>query len=276
MMTAKTAALLQIGRFSRLSGLSVKALRHYDQIGLLRPARVDDDSGYRLYSLGQLREAGAIARLRALDVPLETCRAILADPDTANERLAAHRERLEHRRGEIEGRLALLDSILSGRTRLEEAAPLEKIELRNTPEQPVLVMRARVGEEELDQAIGRGINGIAAYLRDRGAASAGPPFTIRHDPAEDDRFEVAVGWPTRNPIPGAGEIESDSHAAGRSAWAVFRGPYEELAAAYRAVYEWLLQQDHEPAEAPREVYYSDPDETPEPAEYVTGIVWPVS
>nr|MBA3717415.1 MerR family transcriptional regulator [Actinomycetota bacterium] len=93
-MEQKTELLLPIGRFSRLSGLSVKALRHYDAIALLPAARVDEDTGYRLYSPDQLRAAGAIARLRAVDVPLEECKEILADPGSAERRLAEHRTRL--------------------------------------------------------------------------------------------------------------------------------------------------------------------------------------
>jgi len=87
---------LTIGRFSRLSGLSVKALRHYDDVGLLEPARVDDSSGYRYYTLAQVRDAEAIRRLRGLDVPLDEVRGLLrADDATLREHLAVHRARLE-------------------------------------------------------------------------------------------------------------------------------------------------------------------------------------
>src|SRR5919201_5916048 len=114
-MQHATEALLAIGRFSRLSGLTVKALRHYDEIGLLKPARVDGDTGYRYYALEQLREAGAIARLRTLEIPLEECKAILAaDPAAARDRLNAHRQRLERRAEALQGQLALLDAIVSG------------------------------------------------------------------------------------------------------------------------------------------------------------------
>jgi DNA-binding transcriptional MerR regulator/effector-binding domain-containing protein len=274
-MEQKTELLLPIGRFSRLSGLSVKALRHYDAIGLLNPARVDEDSGYRLYALEQLRDAGAIARLRALDVPLDECKAILADPGSAERRLAEHRTHLEQRATELKGQLALLDSILSGRTNLEQAAPLEKIEVREVEDQPVLTMRSRSREDDLDRAIGTAINGVAAYLRELGEESAGPPFNVRGEPDDDDLSEVEIGWPTAHGLPARPPIESRSMPAGRAAWAVFRGPYEELPAAYRAVYEWTLEHGHEPAGSPREIYYSDPDETPDPADYVTGIVWPL-
>ena len=62
---------MPIGRFARLTGLTVKALRHYDEVGLLRPASVDPESGYRLYAPDQMRRAEAIQRLRRLELPLD-------------------------------------------------------------------------------------------------------------------------------------------------------------------------------------------------------------
>jgi len=62
---------MQIGRFARLTGLTVKALRHYDEIGLLRPAGVDPESGYRSYEPEQTERAETIRMLRQLEVPLD-------------------------------------------------------------------------------------------------------------------------------------------------------------------------------------------------------------
>src|SRR5947208_3678835 len=59
--------LLTIGRFARLSGLSIGALRHYDELDLLRPAEVDRFTSYRRYRRDQLETARLIARLRDLD-----------------------------------------------------------------------------------------------------------------------------------------------------------------------------------------------------------------
>ena len=73
--------LLSIGRFARLAGLSVGALRHYDELDLLRPARIDPVTGYRSYRRDQLETAAAIVRWRDLEVPLESIRDLLATDD---------------------------------------------------------------------------------------------------------------------------------------------------------------------------------------------------
>ena len=75
------ADLLPIGRFSQLSRLSLKALRLYDQMGLMRPAYVDPESGYRYYSMSQAREAQLIRLLRRLDMPLSDIRQVLGTSD---------------------------------------------------------------------------------------------------------------------------------------------------------------------------------------------------
>jgi DNA-binding transcriptional MerR regulator len=85
--------LMAIGRFARLSGLSVGTLRHYDELGLLKPADVNDDTGYRRYRPDQLPQARAIRRLRDLDMSLDQIRAVLASGDL--DLLREHRARLE-------------------------------------------------------------------------------------------------------------------------------------------------------------------------------------
>ena len=68
---------MSIGEFARRSRLSPKALRLYDELGLLEPARVDDDSGYRYYSATQVDRARLIAALRQLQIPLAEIKSIV-------------------------------------------------------------------------------------------------------------------------------------------------------------------------------------------------------
>jgi DNA-binding transcriptional MerR regulator len=69
--------MFTIGDFARLGGVSIRMLRHYDAIGLLRPARVDPDSGYRSYEAGQLGRLNRVIALKELGLKLQQVQAIL-------------------------------------------------------------------------------------------------------------------------------------------------------------------------------------------------------
>ncbi|HEV3069991.1 MAG TPA: MerR family transcriptional regulator [Solirubrobacteraceae bacterium] len=86
-----------IGDFSRATHLSVKTLRYYHRIGLLEPAEIDPDSGYRYYSDDQLRAAQIIRRLRSLQMPVSEVKSVLgtSDAETRNRVIVAHLDRLE-------------------------------------------------------------------------------------------------------------------------------------------------------------------------------------
>ena len=94
---------MQIGRFARLTGLTVKALRHYDELGLLRPAAVDPDTGYRSYAPEQVERAEMIRRLRRLQLPLDEIATLLAtdDPAVHKQLLTGHQRRTAARRVEL-------------------------------------------------------------------------------------------------------------------------------------------------------------------------------
>jgi DNA-binding transcriptional MerR regulator len=111
--------LLAIGRFARLSGLTVGALRHYDELDVLRPAEVDPETGYRRYRRRQLDAARTIVALRDLELPLDEIRAVLAtdDPAERTSRLEAHRRR-------IEARTHRLQRVLHQVTRIAKGDPI--------------------------------------------------------------------------------------------------------------------------------------------------------
>ena len=105
--------LVTIGTFSMLSGLSVVALRHYDDIDVLKPQAVDPRTGYRRYSRRQLERAWTIAELRNIDLPLDEVRTII-DLDTEARRTAleTHRRRLTDRGRDVEAMVARTDKLL--------------------------------------------------------------------------------------------------------------------------------------------------------------------
>ena len=85
------ATMLTIGDFSRMTHLSVKALRHYHDLGVLELAAVDPFTGYRSYDTSQVGSAQVIRRLRDLGMPLDSIAAVLAAPDleSRNREIAA-------------------------------------------------------------------------------------------------------------------------------------------------------------------------------------------
>ncbi len=109
--------LLSIGRFARLAGLSAGALRHYDELDLLRPADIDRFTGYRRYRRAQLETARTIARLRDLELPLDEIREVLAmdDPTEQRRRLAAHRVRIQARTNRLTRLLHVVGRMTDGK-----------------------------------------------------------------------------------------------------------------------------------------------------------------
>lgn len=132
------AELVAIGRFAHLTGLSIHALRHYDDVGLLPPSEVDPVSGYRRYRRDQVRLARLISELRWIDLPIEEIRQILADDGKAGDVLAAHRRRLERQRSLISAQIDDIDRFatkgISMSTPLSGCQPVQiKIAVDDTP-----------------------------------------------------------------------------------------------------------------------------------------------
>lgn len=271
-----TEDLLSIGRFSHLSGLTIKALRHYDEIGLLRPARVDDSSGYRYYSLVQVREAEAVRRLRSLEVPLDEIRGLLeADDQLVRERLAAHRARIEGRVVETRRILAELDRIIDGKEKLvPEAKDLIKFELeiKDVPERRVAIVRERAQQEELKVIIPAAIDQVAHAI---GMRHSGPPCCRCPFPDADGYLDTEIGWPVLDDVETEPPVEITTYGGTRALVAKHVGPYEELGRSYRLMTEAMEEHGLVAAGDPVEWYMSDPRQVPDPADYVTVIEWPV-
>lgn len=124
--------LLPIGRFAKQAGLTIHQLRHYHAVGLLEPAFVDNESGYRYYSPAQAARAEAISLLRSLDVPISDIQRLLQDPapETVSLLLARHRERLESRLAQVEERLRLVDALTRQRRLSMIPEPSDLVEVR--------------------------------------------------------------------------------------------------------------------------------------------------
>lgn len=109
-----------------------------------------------------------------------------------------------------------------------------------------------------------------------GIVPAGPPFIVYHsviDQQSDGDIEICV--PVAGPFEGEGDVYGAVIEGGSAASTVHRGSYGEIGPAYQTLTGWIQEHGHEIAGPPREVYLTDPQQTPNPADHVTGIVFPI-
>ncbi len=150
---------VSIGEFARRSRLSLKALRLYDELGVLVPSRVDHVSGYRYYDIGQLDAARLVAMLRQLQVPLTAIKELLAcDPADAATRIAAHWGEAEAAHDARRDLANYLVDRLSGKRSV-----MYEVATREMPERSLLCLKRNV-EEHGEWAFGKE---FIAILRER-------------------------------------------------------------------------------------------------------------
>ena len=273
-MKVENEELLPIGRFSLLTGLTAKALRHYDDVGLLHPAHVDPDTGYRFYALAQARIAEAIRRLRALQLPLDEIAAVLAGGgEVLRERLEVHRARIEGQVVDSNRILAELDRLIHGEETLVPEETLQ-VEIRDLPEITYACIRRRgAAMEELMVLIPQLIGETAQWVFANGGP-AGPPADIC-PMLDESTFDLRVGWPVATDAEPPAPIERYTIKAGEAAVHEYVGDYSGLSSTWRRFYEALQTQGIEPKGEPRECYETSPEEVNDPSEHRTLLVWPL-
>lgn len=262
-----------IGRFSKMTRLSIKALRLYDRNELLRPVFVDPSTGYRYYDLEQANRAEAIRALRSVDVPLEQIRAILDsdDPAFARAQLVAHRERLAARLASQERMLAYLETLIQ---RKGGVMPYE-VSLVDSSPQRIAAVRKHTNVQQVGDAILSGFGALMRALTKEGVAAAGPPLIVYHhviDQENDGDIEVCV--PIEGALEEGAEVYVRELEGGKMATTVHRGPYEQIAPAYHTLTGWISGRGHEIGGPPREIYLNDPRAV-KPEELLTRVEFPV-
>ena len=136
---------ISIGEFARRSRLSLRALRLYDERGVLVPSRVDQASGYRYYDTAQLEDARLVVMLRELQLPLAAVKELLAcDPADAAARIAEHWRDAE---AAHDARRELADYLVS-RLRGKRSVMYE-VATREIPERSLLCLKRNVAEQEM-------------------------------------------------------------------------------------------------------------------------------
>ena len=228
---------LTIGEFSKMTYLSVKALRHYHDVGLLEPVAVDDSSGYRFYSPSQVATAQSIRRFRDLDLPLEEIRAVLEAPDVdaRNQVLVEHLDRMQRQLQRTELTVASLQAMLAS------ASPTSPVELRVLDAISALSIEASIAFDDATDFCAAVFPAVHDLLVDAGVPPTGPDTALYSDAFfEEGQGSVVALVPIDGSIDGS--IDEVSGAArvrhveaADVAVMVHEAPFSELDRTYGAL-----------------------------------------
>src|SRR5271166_4985238 len=200
------AGPLTVGEFSRITHLSVKTLRHYHQVGLLEPAQVNPDTGYRYYTVAQIPTVQVIRRLRDLEMPVADIRAVLAAPGAParNALIAAHLSRLE---AQLAQTYAAVDSL---RSLLEGPGKTSAVTHRTVQPAAAVGVRQTVDRKDILAWWQGALGELHATARARGLRPTGPSGGLyASELFTRDRGEATVFLPVD-----AGDADGGKPAAG--------------------------------------------------------------
>ena len=255
--------LLSIGAFANLTRLSIKALRLYDQLDILRPHHIDPKSGYRFYEPDQLFSARLIRNMRDMDMPLTEIRRVLAvaDVSLAQTELVI-RQYLELRTKQLE-QIQQLARQFSQQLKSEANIMNLEVVIKDIPTQQIISITRRHKVDGLGKQEEKDIGALFAYAAEQQATPTNDaPFGIYHGPVseqEDGPIETCIS--VNGKVTGKGEIEVKQLEGGKAACVTIHGDqchYPELLGAYDAAADWIQKNGYETTQPPREVWYTGP------------------
>ncbi|HEY3975957.1 MAG TPA: MerR family transcriptional regulator [Streptosporangiaceae bacterium] len=267
---------LPIGDFAKMTHLSVKALRHYHDVGVLEPAQVDPWSGYRFYEPDQIPVAQVIRRFRELGMPLEEVKAVLQAPDVGsrNDVIVAHLERMESQLAQTQAVVASLRSLL------ERPAPAVSVEYRSVGRARALAVRDVVTEAEVQDWWVAAFSELHAALAAAGIAPAGAGGALyAGELFEVEKGEVVAFVPV--PAGAAGGLAGGGRAAvidvpaAELAVALHQGPFPDLDRTYGALGTYVAERELGVDGPIREYYLVAPWDTGDESAHRTEVGWPI-
>lgn len=269
--------MYSIGEFSKIGSVSTKTLRYYDEIGLLKPAYIDEENRYRYYSEAQVDTILFISELKTYDLRLEQIKAILEKEDSS---LLEHflRQRMEQLDEAIQGSIRLRRSIEQKVLEIQSGGRMmeQKFDLVVEAKEftPVRVM-SQTAAIEITQ-VGTVIGKVFEAIFKNGLKPSGPVMVFYLDKEfqpENANVEVCV------PVADGDDIQNIDGVkmvnTGLCATCTYVGPYSKMGKAYAAVMKWIEENDYEVRYAPYDVYLNSPQEVQSPEELATQIWFPV-
>ena len=216
------AFMLSIGRFADATGLTVKALRHYDEIGLLAPAHVDPDNGYRYYEAAQIEDAVTIRRLRALELPIDEVKELVrADSTELRDRLAAHGYRVAEEVREKHSLLIELSALVEGGDDQLDVAVVDVPELRLAG----TIRHLRVVDPD---GVAEMLHAARTRLTELGIEPIGPATALFRSGDQDGTHLVEAGFPVGPEVEGDTLLHVRVYPAASAAVVEHVGSYSGL------------------------------------------------
>lgn len=262
--------MFKIGEFSKLSMLTVKALRFYEKEGLLIPARVDPGSGYRFYEARQLEAAATIKALRQLDFSLEEIRAHLKG-QPLQEALRAKKAELQQRQADISTKLSIINYLMEDKEMKYHALIKELPETIVYSEQRHLDKYSDVSSLVLESA--------EECLRlNPGMECIKPDYSFcEYLDGEYRERDMLVRYSQAVTKAGLGNerICFRSLPAIRVICIYHKGPYDQLGEAYAYLYRYAAENGYKITGLFRESYIDGIWNKEDPADWLTEIQLPV-
>lgn len=265
--------MLKIGDFSSLTQVSVKTLRYYDEVGLLRPLQVDGASGYRYYSASQLPRLHRILALKDLGFSLEQISKALDDgvtPDQIRGMLTLRQAEQEGRVREEQDRLARLQARL--RLMEQEGVMAKDVVIKKVAPQWVASVRQVIPNYP---SVGMLYGELYGSLGP--AAFSGMPVAIWHDHEHKEQdVDAEAGVYLKQAVPANGRMKVYELQEATVASIIHNGSYNRLSESYDAVLRWIEANGYKIAAPIRELYVKTSQPVRQDDEsYVTEIQVPV-
>ena len=269
--------MLSIGEFAKHAGLSVRMLRHYDQLGLLIPAAVDPVTGYRSYSASQFPRVNRLVALKDLGFTLEQVGRILDGGVGAEELRGMLRLREEELAAQISADQQRLAGVAARLRAIEREGTMSEHEfqIKSLPATRLARVEDRVASmEEIGPMVGQLFARLGELMGDAGLHPTGPA-TAAYTPLEEGGVEIGVGWPTTTGDAPAGELQLvDLPAVAQALTVVHHGSMDDIGAAWQALETEVERRGLRGCGPGRELYLDTPMD--DPTAWVTELQQPVA
>jgi effector-binding domain-containing protein len=268
--------MFKIGDFSRLNRISVKALRYYDEIGLLKPVRVDQFTGYRYYSADQLPRLHYIIALKDTGLSLEEIATLInnsLNPSQMRDIFILKQAELRQRVDEEQKRLEQVENLLK-QIEKEGKMPDYKVVVKKVEAQLIASVRGILpAYSDVGQFYGEIFKHLAKKMIFKPAA---PTMLICYDSEYKERdVDVELCVPVKKSIPGSDKVKVYELPEIEAACIIHKGPYEKFGETYGALMAWIDTHAYQVTGPSREVYITSPYDTEDTTKYVTEIQFPV-